>query len=183
MPGGRPVTESVELDPTQRAELEQMAQRRSLPHGLIRRAQIVLLAADGFPNMAIAEVVGASAPLVTHWRRRFLADGRRGLHDAPRAGRPQTQAEDAIARLSQTVLGPPAEVTHWSVRRAAAATGISKTTVHRCLARCQIQSHRMRTSKLSLGPPFLEKVRDIVGLYLRPPGHAVVLCVEEKSQV
>jgi transposase len=122
--------------------------------------------------------------MVGHWRRRYRALGAAGLYDAPRSGRPRTHDDDEVARLLRTVLRTkPADATQWSTRTAATQTGISKSTVQRYLALFGVQPHRSKAFKLSTDPFFVEKVRDIVGLYLNPPDHALVLSVDEKSQI
>ena len=181
---GRPKTYSVTLTAKQREQLEAFARSRSLPHGLVRRARIVLLAAQGTANNAIAAQLGVSDPTVAHWCKRFLADGIDGLYELPSGGHPRTYKDEEVARLMQRALDErPAEATHWSVRSFAKASGVSKSTIHRYFKLFGIQPHRTRTFKLSTDPFFVEKVRDIVGLYLNPPEHALVLCVDEKSQV
>lgn len=184
MPRGRVAGFTVVLSDTERAELERITRSLSLPAGLVRRAEIVLRSADGATHRAIAAAVGVSLPLVSHWRQRFRDHRLAGLYDAPRPGRPRTHDEDEVARLLRTVLRTrPKEATHWSVRGIAAKTGISKSTVQRYFALFGVQPHRTRSFKLSTDPFFVEKVRDIVGLYLHPPDHALVLCVDEKSQI
>lgn len=122
--------------------------------------------------------------MVGKWRRLWRAHGLAGLHDAQRTGRPRTHDDDAVAMLLRTVLQQqPVGATHWTVRAAADETGISKSTVQRYLHLFNVQLHRTTTFKLSTDPFFVEKVRDIVGLYLNPPEHALVLCVDEKSQI
>jgi putative transposase len=181
---GRPRAFDLTLNPTDREQLAALAQSRALPHGLVRRAQIILRSAAGESHTAIARSLGVSIPLVGHWRQRYRAYGLAGLYDAPRSGRPRTHDDDRVAGLLRTVLqSRPPTATHWSVRTVAAATGISKSTVQRYFALFGVQPHRAKTFKLSPDPFFVEKVRDIVGLYLNPPEHALVLCVDEKSQI
>ncbi len=171
------------LSPLERDQLEAMARSRTLAHSQVRRAQSILRSAAGESNSDIAEALGVSKPLVALWRSRFRAHGLAGLSDAPRAGRPRTHDDETVARLLQNVMQrKPKEATQWTVRGVAGATGISKSTVHRYFALFGVQPHRARTFKLSPDPFFIEKVRDIVGLYLNPPDHALVLCVAEKSQ-
>jgi transposase len=160
-----------------------MSRSRALPHSLVRRARVVLLAADGCSNGQIAAQCAITPPAVTHWKKRFIAQGLAGLHDEARAGRPRTHNDEAVAELLNKVLAKsPAAATHWSVRSAAQQTGISKSTVARYFALFGVQPHRTKGFKLSTDPFFVEKVRDIVGLYLSPPSNALVLCVDEKSQ-
>jgi len=184
MRSGRPRSFEITLSDAERAQLTALTQSRALPHGLVRRAQIILRSAAGDSNTAIAERLGVSVPLVGHWRHRFRAQGMAGLYDAPRSGRPRTHEDDEVARLLRTVLTTrPKDATHWSVRTVAAKTGISKSTVQRYFALFGVQPHRSKSFKLSTDPFFVEKVRDVVGLYLNPPENALVLCVDEKSQI
>ena len=181
---GRPRQQEIELIETERVSLRDLVRSRTAPQGLVRRARIVLASAAGVSNTAIAREVGLSIPAVGHWRKRFLEQGLAGLYGEQRPGRPRDHDDEAVARLLTTVLqGRPRVGTHWTLRGAADATGISKSTVQRYLRLFGIQPHRSRSFKLSTDPQFVEKVRDIVGLYLRPPDHAVVLCVDEKSHV
>ena len=184
MPRGRPRTFELTLTPTERAELAHWAHSRSLPHALVQRAKAMLLSAEGLANTEVAARVDLSHVMVGHWRRRFQRDRLRGLYDAPRSGRPRTHDDDAVARLLRTVLqSTPADGTHWSVRAVATKTGISKSTVQRYLRLFGVQPHRTTGFTLSTDPFFVEKVRDVVGLYLHPPANALVLCVDEKSQI
>ena len=181
---GRPRKQEIELTGTERASLSDLVRSRSAPQGLVRRARIVLASAVGASNTAIAREVGLSIPVVGHWRKRFLEQGLAGLYGEQRPGRPRDHDDEAVARLLATVLqSRPSVGTHWTLRGAAEATGISKSTVQRYLRLFGVQPHRAKTFKLSTDPLFVEKVRDIVGLYLNPPDHAVVLCVDEKSQI
>ena len=181
---GRPRKQEIELTETERASLSDLVRSRSAPQGLVRRARIVLASAVGASNTAIAREVGLSIPAVGHWRKRFLEQGLAGLYGEQRPGRPRDHDDEAVARLLATVLqSRPSVGTHWTLRGAAEATGISKSTVQRYLRLFGVHPHRSKTFKLSTDPLFVEKVRDIVGLYLNPPDHAVVLCVDEKSQI
>jgi len=167
-----------------RAQLEAMTRSRSLPQALAVRARIVLLAADGWPNQAIKDAVGRSAVTVGKWRQRFLQRGLHGLYDELRPGAPRTITDEQVAEvLYQTLKHKPAHATQWTVRSMGAATGLSKDAVHRIWRAFSLQPHRQKHLKLSTDPFFVDKVRDIVGLYLHPPEHAVVLCVDEKSQI
>jgi putative transposase len=184
MPRGRVAAFTLKLSPLERTELERITRSPSLPAGLVRRAEIILRSADGATQRAIAVAVDVSLPLVGHWRRRFQRHHLAGLYDAPRPGRPRTHDEAEVARLLRTVLRTrPKDATHWSVSTVATTTGISKSTVQRYLHLFGVQPHRTRSFKLSTDPFFVEKVQDIVGLYLNPPDHALVLCVDEKSQI
>ena len=162
-----------------------LANSRSLPHGLVRRAQIVLACARGEANASIARRMGLSNVTVGKWRKRYRMQGIEGLHDELRPGRPRTHDDERVAEVINTALQtkPPDGSTHWSVRTMAAHTGVSKSTVQRWFSLFAVQPHRQRHFKLSNDPFFVEKVRDIIGLYLNPPDHAVVLCVDEKTQV
>jgi putative transposase len=183
MPIGRPRAELV-LSAEEQAQLPAVAASRSLPHAMVARARLVLWAAAGDSNSAIAERLGWSMPTVGKWRQRFIEQRMAGLHDELRPGRPRTYGDEQVAGLINRVLrGQPKHATHWSVRSVAEDTGVSKSTVARYFALFGVQPHRSKSFKLSTDPFFVEKVRDVVGLYLNPPDNALVLCVDEKSQV
>jgi len=183
MPRGRPVV-PIMLSEDTRAELESIARSRSLPHGLVRRARIILLATEELSNEAIGEKVGLSRAMVGLWRKRFSAQGLVGLYDEPRPGGPRSISDEQVSILiRKTLKTKPKGRTHWSCRSIAAETALSKSTVHRVWQAFGIQPHRQKHFKLSTDPFFVEKVRDIVGLYLDPPDNAMVLCVDEKSQI
>ncbi|MGH6920521.1 MAG: IS630 family transposase [Geminicoccaceae bacterium] len=181
---GRPKAELV-LSEEERVQLQSLARSRSLPAGLVRRANIVLACAAGASNSAVAERLGTTNATVGTWRRRFVDHRIAGLHDELRPGQPRSIDDERIADLLATTLHhrPKDGATHWSVRGLAAETGISKTSVHRLLQVFGLQPHRQESFKLSTDPFFVEKLRDVVGLYLDPPDKALVLCVDEKSQV
>ena len=180
---GRPLVPIV-LSKAIREELESLARSRSLPHGLVRRAQIVLLAAKGESNGGISEKVGMTRAQVGRWRQRFIRQGLMGLYDERRPGGPRTIEDERVSALiKKTIETKPADGTHWSCRSIAAETGLSKSTVQRVWRAFGIQPHRQKHFKLSTDPFFVEKVRDIVALYLNPPDNALVLCVDEKSQI
>ena len=183
MSRGRPLKE-LEVSQGAREELESLVRSRSLPAGLVRRAEIVLLCADGLDNKAVAERVRTSRQTVGKWRERFRTQGLMGLYDERRPGKPRSIKDDEIMVLLQRTLEtePADGSTHWSCRSMADAAGVSKSTVHRVWTAFNIQPHRQKHFKLSTDPFFAEKVRDIVGLYLNPPDNAMVLCVDEKSQ-
>ena len=183
MPRGRPL-KALEVSEGAREELESLVRSRSLPAGLVRRAEIVLLCAGGLDNKAVAERVRTSRQTVGKWRQRFRTQGLMGLYDERRPGKPRSIKDDEIMVLLKRTLEtePPDGSTHWSCRSMADATGVSKSTVHRVWTAFNIQPHRQKHFKLSTDPFFAEKVRDIVGLYLNPPEGAMVLCVDEKSQ-
>ena len=180
---GRPVAPIV-LNEDEKAQLLSLANSRALPHGLVRRAQIVLACADGEANSSIARRMKLSNATVGKWRRRYRQHGIEGLHEELRAGRPRSLDDERVAEVINKALKtrPPAD-THWSVRSMAEHTGVSKSTVQRWFNLFGVQPHRQKHFKLSNDPFFIEKVRDIVGLYLNPPDHAMVLCVDEKTQV
>jgi putative transposase len=167
-----------------RQQLEALVRSPSLPSGLVRRARIVLLSADGVSNKEIAARLEVSEPTVGKWRRRFREQGIPGLHDELRPGRPRSIDDERIAELVNTTLttAPPQEATHWSCRTMARQAGVSAATVQRVWHAFGLRPHRHDYFKLSTDPFFVEKVRDVVGLYLNPPDHALVLCVDEKSQ-
>ena len=169
------------------AEAEQLgaiARSRSLPHSLVRRARIVLMSAQGVANQIIAERCGVSVPTISNWRRCWRERGVAGLHGELRPGRPRSYDDERVAALMHKVLhSRPPNATHWSVRSVAKETAIPKSTVARYFALFGVQPHRSKSFKLSTDPFFVEKVRDVVGLYLNPPDQALVLCVDEKSQI
>lgn len=160
------------------------SRRRTSAQGLATRSRIVLAAADGLSNVEIAERVGVHRNTARTWRGRFLTDRLDGLIDEPRPGRPRTvsdeQVEDVITR---TLESTPKNATHWSTRSMAEETGMSQSAIHRIWKAFGLQPHRQDTWKLSKDPQFVAKVQDVVGLYLNPPERAVVLCVDEKSQI
>jgi putative transposase len=180
---GRPKVPLV-LTREEQIQLRSLAHSRTLPHALVCRAKLVLWSAAGENNTRIARRLRWTNATVGKWRQRFVAHRLAGLYDELRPGRPRTIADDQIAALlKRTLSRKPAAGTHWTVRLAAQASGISKSTVHRLFQAFALQPHRSRSFKLSTDPFFIEKVRDIVGLYLNPPDHALVLCVDEKSQI
>ena len=155
-----------------------------MPYGLVQRARIILACAQGLTNTGVAERLDASLSAVGKWRRRFLERGIQGLHDDLRAGRPRTYGDEKVAELINRALQKkPDNASAWSVRLMAKAQGVSKSTVQRWFSLFGIKPHLSETFKLSSDPFFIEKVRDITGLYLNPPDNAMVLCVDEKSQI
>ena len=183
MPTGRPKAELV-LSEEEREQLLSLARSRALPHGIVARAKVVLWSAEGQSNSEIAARLQWTKATVGKWRRRFIERRVPGLYDELRSGRPRSIEDEKIAALLRRTLSRrPKAATHWTVRGAAAASGISKSTVHRLFRSFALQPHRTRSFKLSNDPFFVEKVRDIAGLYLNPPDHALVLCVDEKSQI
>jgi len=183
MKTGRPRA-PLTLNTEEREQLQSMVRSRSLPAGLVRRARIVLLAADGVPNATIATRLGVTPSTVGTWRKRFLANRLQGLHDELRSGRPRSLEDEEVAALiTRALQTKPKDGTHWSVRGFAAETGVAPSMAHRLFRMFALQPHRTETFKLSTDPFFVEKVRDIVGLYLNPPDAALVLSVDEKSQI
>ena len=183
MDRGRPL-KPLEVSGSTREELESLSRSLSLPAGLVSRAEIVLLCADGFDNKAVAEKVGSSRQTVGKWRERFRTQGLMGLYDERRPGKPRSIEDEEVMVLLKKTLDtePPDGSTHWSCRSMADTMGVSKSTVHRVWKAFNIQPHRQKHFKLSTDPFFVEKVHDIVGLYLNPPDNAMVLCVDEKGQ-
>ena len=179
-----PVAVAVELSDHERARLEAWVQRRSSAQALALRARIVLLAGDGLTNTEIAARLGIDHATVRKWRSRFAARRLEGVLDEPRPGRPRTisdeQVEEVIVRTLETT---PKDATHWSTRSMAREVGLTQSAVLRIWHAFGLQPHRREAWKLSKDPQFIEKVRDVVGLYLNPPERAVVLCVDEKSQI
>jgi len=175
---------AIDLTQSERRELESLASRRKTAQGLAQRARIVLHAAEGGENKAISLRVGAAPNTVGKWRRRFAEHRVAGLYDEPRPGAPRQIGDEAIAEtIRRTLETTPADATHWSLRSMARAVGHAPSTIHRIWRAFGVQPHRSETFKLSTDPLFVEKARDIVGLYLAPPERAMVLCVDEKSQI
>jgi transposase len=166
------------------SELKALAARRKTSQALALRARIVLACAEGSQNKQVAAKLHVDEATVSKWRRRFVERRIDGLHDEPRSGAPRTIDDTRIeAVIVNTLESLPADATHWSSRGMAKASGISVSSVQRIWRAFGLQPHRMETFKLSTDPDFVAKVRDIVGLYVSPPEHAVVLCVDEKSQI
>jgi transposase len=175
---------AIELSEEQEDALRRVLRTPSASQQQAVRARIVLRAAQGATNTEIAAELGVSLPTVGLWRRNFSEHGVRGLDDAPRSGRPREIDDDEVQRvLAKTLESPSDGSTHWSVRRLAAATGISPTTVHRIWREHKLKPHQVRSFKFSKDPQLTEKVVDVVGLYLDPPKGALVLCVDEKTQI
>jgi putative transposase len=180
---GRPKP-ALKLTPEEQTQLSSLSTSRTQPHALVSRAKLVLWSAEGKNNSEIARRLHWRNATVGKWRQRFVQHRLTGLYDELRPGRPRSIEDEQIAGLlSRTLSRKPAGGTHWSIRQAAHASRISKSTVHRLFQTFAVQPHRSRSFKLSTDPFFIEKVRDIVGLYLNPPDHALVLCVDEKSQI
>jgi len=175
----------VELNPEQAAEVEQRSRARSLPARVVERARIVLLAAAGKQDKEIAEELGISVQKSARWRARFLECGIAGLEkDAPRPGRTPSISEATVKRVVRmTTKQKPVHATQWSTRTMAQAVGISEASVRRIWRKHGLKPHLVDTFKVSNDPQFAEKLEAIVGLYLNPPEHALVLCCDEKSQI
>ena len=174
----------IGLSEVERRELENLSRAHKVWQSLARRARIVLLAADGLTNLAIADRLGTSNLTVGKWRRRFAERRLDGLYDEPRPGTPRRIGDDDVAEVvRKTLEETPGDATHWSTRSMARAMGYAPSTIHRIWQAFSLQPHRSESFKLSKDPFFVDKVVDIVGLYLNPPEHALVLCVDEKSQV
>jgi transposase len=175
----------VELNPEQRVALERIARQRTLPARLVERARIVLRAWEGLENKQIAAEMGIMPEKAARWRNRFLEGGLAALEkDAPRPGRTRIITERQVKKVvKMTLHQKPANATHWSTRSMAAAAGISEASVRRIWHAHGLKPHLVKTFKLSRDPAFTEKLEDIVGLYLNPPEHAMVLCADEKSQI
>ena len=180
---GRKLT-PLTLSPEERETLQRWADRRTSAHGLSIRSQVVLLADQGKSNTEIAAYLHVTRVTVSLWRSRFLARRLDGLLDEPRPGAPRRVSDADVERvLARTLETTPKDATHWSTRSLAKAEKMSPSTVRRIWHAFALQPHRTETFKLSTDPLFVEKVRDIVGLYLDPPERAIVLCVDEKSQI
>src|SRR6266516_4323825 len=179
-----PVAVAIELSGDERALLESWARRRSSAQALALRSRIVLLAGDGLSNTEIAQRLGVDHATARKWRSRFAEQRLDGLLDEPRPGRPRLisdeQVEEVIVKTLETT---PRDATHWSTRSMAREVGLTQSAVLRIWRAFGLQPHRQETWKLSKDPLFIDKVRDVVGLYLNPPERAVVLCVDEKSQI
>ena len=173
----------LEIGDEDRATLASWVRSRSVRAGYAERARIMLAVADGAGTSAAARLVGVSRPTVIKWRDRFVRDGLAGLDDEPRSGRPKTVDDAAI--IAATLEPPPQRlaVTHWSSRLLGKQLGIGDATVARAWRKYHVQPWRRETFKFSTDPQLEAKVRDVVGLYLNPPQNAIVLCVDEKSQI
>jgi len=179
------IAPAIELTPDQQSILEAQARSRALPARVVERSRIVLLAAEGKQDKEIARSLSMTPKKVSRWRKRFLRLALAGLEkDAPRPGRTPKVNPRLIKRvIDMTTRQKPAKATHWSTRTMAAAVGISEASVRRIWHAHGLKPHLIKTFKISNDPEFAEKLEDIVGLYLNPPEHALVLCVDEKSQI
>jgi transposase len=179
------VARPIVLDKQGRGALEQLVRRRSLPARLVERAQIVLRAAAGLQDRQIAFELGITPEKVARWRNRYLDGGIKALEkDSSRPGRPRTITSDRTAEvIHRTTQEKPDNATHWSTRTMAAATGLSEASIRRIWHANGLKPHLVKTFKVSNDVRFAEKLQTIVGLYLNPPEHAIVLCADEKSQI
>jgi transposase len=174
----------VDLTDDERAELVSWSRRSKSANALAMRSRIVLAAADGLSNTAIADKLDINISSARKWRTRFVADRLDGLLDEPRPGRPRVVGDDQVKELiTATLESTPPDATHWSTRSMAEHLGLSQTMVSRVWRAFGLAPHKQDSWKLSKDPLFVEKVRDVVGLYLDPPERAVVLCVDEKTQI
>lgn len=180
---GRPLA-PISITQEQRTTLEDWTRRPKTAQALALRARIVLACAEGKPNSVVAQLTGVRQQTVGKWRSRFTGMGVQGLLDEPRPGTPRRISDADVEKvLTMTLESLPRDATHWSTRSLARQSGLSHSTVSRIWRAFGLQPHRSETFKLSKDPLFIEKVRDIVGLYLNPPDRAMVLCVDEKSQI
>jgi transposase len=182
-PGPKPIP--LDLTDRERAALGEIVRRRNVGQALAQRARIVLACAEpGATNLGVAKALGVSRPAVAAWRGRFAAHRLEGLVDAPRSGAPRRIGDELIERLiALTLEEMPANATHWSTRSMAKRAGMSQTAVSRIWRAFGLRPHRAEKFKLSSDPAFVDKVRDVVGLYLDPPDRALVLCADEKPQI
>src|SRR4051812_14375635 len=178
------VAVAIELSDDERSQLEAWTRRRTSAQALAQRSRIVLLAAEGLKNTEIADRVGSNRAMAAKWRSRFAEHRLDGLTDEPRPGRPRTITDEQVdAVITTTLERTPKDATHWSTRSMAKEVGLTQTAVSRIWRAFGVQPHRREKWKLSKDPLFVDKVHDVVGLYLNPPERAVVLCVDEKSQI
>jgi transposase len=179
-----PYAALVVLTEDERSQLEAWARRPKSAQALALRSRVVLAAAEGGTNVDVAERLGISRGTVAKWRSRFALFRLDGLLDEPRPGRPRTLTDEKVEEvITKTLESTPPDATHWSTRSMATAVGLNQTAVSRIWRAFGLQPHRQETWKLSKDPQFVDKVKDVVGLYLNPPERAVVLCVDEKTQI
>ncbi len=179
-----PAAVEIKLSDDERAVLEGFVRRRTSARGLAQRSEIVLEAASGATNTEIARRLRVSRPTVARWCRRFAQRRVDGLFDEPRPGRPRTITDEHVEEVVvRTLESKPKDATHWSTRSMASEVGLTQNAVLRIWHAYGLQPHRREKWKLSSDPLFIDKVHDVVGLYLNPPERAVVLCVDEKSQI
>ena len=177
-------TSQFEVSDEQRSELQSWLRASNTKRSLAQRAEIILLCGEGLPALQVAERAGVTHPTVYKWRNRFAADGVGGLQDLQRPGQPRKLSPDKAKEiLSLTVERIPREATHWSLRLMAECAGVTVHQVRKIWEAANLQPHRIRTFKISTDPDFADKVADVVGLYLNPPDNAMVLSVDEKTQI
>ena len=180
---GRP-TSKLELTDYERSELQRLARSRSGRAAVYRRARIILRSATGMTDIEVAEELETTRETVGKWRRRFIAQRLDGLYDEPRPGAPRKLDDNAVEMvIDRTLNSKPKKATHWSTRLLAKEIGVPRSSIHEIWRAFGLQPHRAETFSLSTDPRFIEKVRDVVGLYMNPPANALVLCVDEKSQI
>lgn len=180
---GRPLR-SLKVTDLERITLQQWSRKPKTAQALVQRAKIVLLCDKGMTNDAVAAKLGVTSATVCKWRERFRQAGLQGLSDAPRSGPPRQIGDETVEKvIHKTLTSRPKGSTHWSTRELAAQTGLSQSTIVRIWNTFGLQPHRSEKFKLSTDPLFVEKVRDVVGLYMSPPENAIVLSVDEKSQI
>lgn len=177
------IARKIEIPNEDRETLLKWKRSPTTPQRLVRRAEIILAAAKGLNNKAISESGLGSVQTICLWRKRYAEYGIEGLKDEPKSGRPRRIGQNKVAEIVATTLTLPQGMTHWSVRRLAKQSGVSRSTVHRIWQAYDLKPHRVETFKFSQDPQLKEKVVDIVGLYLNPPEQALVLGVDEKSQI
>ena len=177
------IARKIEVSNEDRETLLKWKRSPTTPQKLVRRADIILAAVEGLNNRAISERGLGSVQTICLWRKRYAQYGIEGLQDQPKPGRPRTIGRDKIAEIIAATLTPPEGATHWSARRLAKQVGVGHSTVHRIWQAYDLKPHRVETFKFSKDPELKEKVVDIVGLYLNPPEQALVLGVDEKSQI
>lgn len=174
----------VTLSSEEKKTLASVAGLRTAPYRKVQRARIILLAAEGMTNIAIAHEVKLQRSMVIKWRQRFNAERLAGLEDRPRPGKPRDYSDaDRLRVIEMACNQKPAGETHWSVRTLAKASGVGRDTVHQILRQANLKPHRIGSFSMSTDPDFAAKVVDVVGLYMHPPENAIVLCVDEKTQV
>lgn len=180
----KPTLEPVRLTPEQRAELTSLVRATHAAAGLVKRAQIVLALADGESYASISGRLRVPPSTITRWKQRYAKGGLPGLHDAPRSGRPKRVGAQLEAKIiAETQKPPPSPFTHWSAPRLARQVGVSTSTVQRVWKKAGLKPHRLEHYKASPDPAFEEKAAAIIGLYLNPPAHAAVFCVDEKTAI
>jgi len=180
---GRP-RRQIELTVAERAELERLSRRTTVDYRIGLRARMILLSADGLSNVEVAQRLSSGRATVEKWRKRWFEEGLDGMSDAPRSGGPRTISDEQVEEvIGLTLESKPKGATHWSTRSMAERTGLSKDSISRIWRAFGLKPHRSETFQLSSDPFFVDKVRDVVGLYLDPPENAVVLSTDEKSQI